>query len=619
MIEKGFLDKNLSMKRVSRSRVRRTAPHAKDSHFFQKKEAGEQSFFNSHGSHDVFFSAAIPRANSVVQPKYESGKPADPLLHRESKEKEEDKKLKRQQLATDNTTSRATTPVYINSLPGSGQALPKQEQAFFAHRMGHDFDEVKIHTGAEAATSAQEVNAKAYTYGNHIVFNQGQYNFSTTEGKELLAHELAHVVQNDQKIKRRVTPRYSEITTNLTTGWTDWEITDTEEYNIMDILIPLNRFDFYDTVMQMQRDGNLAKFLSELPSGARASFSLISLMERIRDHRMTHEEQVQYQRSVAWVTNGTEALEALTILNATYTDRQEILSSISNAEFDRFLTLVPETTDQTILRRIQDFTILHNGFNIAQLGSFQRLFMVARAAAAGQTLEQYLAGQTNSRGYGGATPSRWNHMPATQRAAWQHRFLVIYAQLQTASIPQIRAMITNAIAHGGGIRFNEEACEMNGAFAYSNGTNWLTVGIDFVRAAEANLTYVYANISHEIGHDEYENTQLDAVMNQATTPAERSAAAASGNSLHSAYGYLETEIYGELREHRYWIPGHNPTDDPDVDIEAKLRQIALAVAPTVARPLLLAFRNRISRDANILPAARTLFDTKLRLVFPGFI
>lgn len=62
--------------------------------------------------------------------------------------------------------------------------------------MGHDFSDVKIHTGNEAATSANEIKARAYTTDNHIVFNEAEYNHSTAEGKKLLAHELAHVVQN---------------------------------------------------------------------------------------------------------------------------------------------------------------------------------------------------------------------------------------------------------------------------------------------------------------------------------------------------------------------------------------------------------------------------------------
>jgi hypothetical protein len=62
--------------------------------------------------------------------------------------------------------------------------------------MGYDFSNVKIHTEEAAARSAKAINAKAYTTNNHIVFNEGQYNPASAEGKKLIAHELTHIMQN---------------------------------------------------------------------------------------------------------------------------------------------------------------------------------------------------------------------------------------------------------------------------------------------------------------------------------------------------------------------------------------------------------------------------------------
>jgi Domain of unknown function (DUF4157) len=59
----------------------------------------------------------------------------------------------------------------------------------------HDFSRVRVHTGARAAESARAVNALAYTVGSDIVFAGGRYAPSTTSGQRLLAHELAHVIQ----------------------------------------------------------------------------------------------------------------------------------------------------------------------------------------------------------------------------------------------------------------------------------------------------------------------------------------------------------------------------------------------------------------------------------------
>jgi peptidoglycan hydrolase-like protein with peptidoglycan-binding domain len=72
------------------------------------------------------------------------------------------------------------------------------EQAVRAHlepRFGHDFSGVRVHTDAAAVRSAAAFGALAYTQGRHIVFSHGRYAPSTSDGLRLLAHELAHVVQ----------------------------------------------------------------------------------------------------------------------------------------------------------------------------------------------------------------------------------------------------------------------------------------------------------------------------------------------------------------------------------------------------------------------------------------
>jgi hypothetical protein len=70
-----------------------------------------------------------------------------------------------------------------------------------------DLSGVRIHTGERAAASARAVNALAYTFGHNIVFGAGQFAPTTQSGRHLLAHELAHVVQQSGsagKIRRKV-------------------------------------------------------------------------------------------------------------------------------------------------------------------------------------------------------------------------------------------------------------------------------------------------------------------------------------------------------------------------------------------------------------------------------
>jgi len=62
-------------------------------------------------------------------------------------------------------------------------------------KMGDSLGDVQIHTGAQAAAACESINARAFTVGNHIAFNTGEYDPESAEGQHVLAHELAHVRQ----------------------------------------------------------------------------------------------------------------------------------------------------------------------------------------------------------------------------------------------------------------------------------------------------------------------------------------------------------------------------------------------------------------------------------------
>ena len=75
-------------------------------------------------------------------------------------------------------------------------------------RFGHDFSQVRVHTDAKAAESAQAVNARAYAVGSHVVFDRNDNPLTTEEVRQVLAHELAHVVQQS----------HSQVPTGLVIG-----------------------------------------------------------------------------------------------------------------------------------------------------------------------------------------------------------------------------------------------------------------------------------------------------------------------------------------------------------------------------------------------------------------
>ena len=89
----------------------------------------------------------------------------------------------------------AVPPIVHEVLRSPGQSLDPAACAFMEPRFRHDFGHVRVHTDERAGASALAVNALAYTAGHHLVFGAGQYSPTTASGRRLLAHELAHCVQ----------------------------------------------------------------------------------------------------------------------------------------------------------------------------------------------------------------------------------------------------------------------------------------------------------------------------------------------------------------------------------------------------------------------------------------
>lgn len=137
-------------------------------------KADEQTFLNSYLRN---------RTNDPLSPLDPGRKKDDPMLMRKA--------------TASSVDAGAAPPIVHEVLAGSGHLLDSDTRAFMEDRFGHDFSRVRIHTDVKAAESARDVDAHAYTVGSSIVFDTGQFAPMTRTGRHLLAHELAHVVQQD--------------------------------------------------------------------------------------------------------------------------------------------------------------------------------------------------------------------------------------------------------------------------------------------------------------------------------------------------------------------------------------------------------------------------------------
>ncbi len=133
---------------------------------------------------------------------------SEPWVQREVEPEEEEEFLKTKTHSSQVTEVTSNIESRIQSLKGGGQPLSEPTRTFFEPRFGYDFGGVKIHTGSKATEAAEYINAKAFTKGRDIVFGEGQYSPYTSTGKHLIAHELAHIQQNNNSDTTPLIHRY---------------------------------------------------------------------------------------------------------------------------------------------------------------------------------------------------------------------------------------------------------------------------------------------------------------------------------------------------------------------------------------------------------------------------
>ncbi len=123
-------------------------------------------------------------------------------------------------------TTPAPLPVSASDVPMSvvhtvsspGRPLEAGLRADMEQRFGHDFSQVRVHAGGSAEASSRELGALAYTVGHDLVFAPGRYAPGTQTGRRLLAHELAHVVQQTSassaggvRLQRQCDPAWASL------------------------------------------------------------------------------------------------------------------------------------------------------------------------------------------------------------------------------------------------------------------------------------------------------------------------------------------------------------------------------------------------------------------------
>jgi len=150
---------------------------------------------------------------SIVQTKCNACEQEDKIQKKEDKQEIPDTSLQLK-VADSSDANIASDAVEsgIKSTHGSGNAMPSTVQQQMESSFGADFSQVRIHHDSRAASLNNSLHAHAFAHGSDIYFNAGKYDYQSSSGQHLLAHELTHTIQQGAApVSRRIAPKYSSL------------------------------------------------------------------------------------------------------------------------------------------------------------------------------------------------------------------------------------------------------------------------------------------------------------------------------------------------------------------------------------------------------------------------
>jgi hypothetical protein len=323
---------------------------------------------------------------------------------------------------------------------------------------------------------------------------------------------------------------------------------------------------------------------------------------------------------------------------------RDLVTNMPEEEYRGFLQNTPRETLEKNGQLVMDVEVMRStGMTIDELAEEQKQFIEKQAKKEGKSPGEYVRDLIKTEGYGGGEATEWKEMGPKAKKDWHNRFNAAVKNIKATAPEDIKQVIKDSEAKGGGFRWHPEETEKNGAFAYTSGDWALHCGTRWVEAAEKDSAAVYGNIAHEMGgHNYYSEGNGWDIQWQAIDKLgkkESDTAYSGDNHPYSAYGYMETEIFAELYEFTYATIG-NPTDTPfevdakgtDLtperkrptksgkefrvgDVKYQLTRIKAAFAPKAGEAVVRGLWRRVQIDPRIIDKAKELFVADVKTVF----
>lgn len=503
----------------------------------------------------------------VSQQSFKASHTAVQRKYAECETEDEEKKIQRKE---NNNSSPSFAPPIVHDVLNSpsGKSMDYSTRSFMESRFKYDFSNVKIHDSEKAADSASSISAMAYTSGKNIVFNSNQYRPQTSEGKRLLAHELAHVTSHSNEgLFRTVTPNYSSVIGSSLRDRSG--ITSAGAHNVLSLLNGLSPVDLFDTLVRMERDSYLIRLLHHISAPDLTAFNTVI---------------------------------------------QRILQRIQRTGVVRF-------AQRFGLKSQAELATVQSRFMVAQ--------NTATATATfgpTPTTAQVSAQQTNTVASTSIAPTARVLSPADEATQTVSTTAAVasFITWATANHPALHLTAANLRVDVRGV-FNRG--ENVVAFGQAGKA---VIGNPFAIAVAANPAYVLAVIIHELhGHPQYGPygqpgvelglelyDQAAAIMPGYVQPA---AGTADRRSEIDAYGYQETEIYSLMISLPFYTPVtaadaalSSVNFDPGNAIVARIGLIKTQFEDRVARSLLRGLVLRFRADPRIDHTAVAVFEGGIR-------
>jgi hypothetical protein len=483
--------------------------------------------------------------------------------------------------------------------PLDGPTRTKMESHF-----ARDFSGVAVHTDSAAAEAAAKFESLAFARGNHIYFGASNFAPTTPAGWSLLTHELGHVVEQ------------SDAGTPI----------------VQRKAIPGKTVKVGGSKYTVQAGDTLSK-IADAVYGKASLWPKIKAANPTKMHGPSKDIIITGEVLDIPVIDA-DAMETFKAFEGRPEQLRDVSRSMSDADYKTFLGGLPQKEQEANAGLLQSVEITRSsGKTPDELAADQKAFLEAEAKKKSVTSGAYVNSVIATTGYGGGTASKWLALTPDEQKKWGDRFTKVIADIEKGAPADIKDIITTAKKNGGGFVWDPEATEKNGAFAFTRNDWKLYCGMLFVEAAEKDNKNVYANIAHEMGgHNFYGPKKAGLEIQKGALDklpaAEKTKALAGGNSLNSAYGYMETEIFAELYEYQYDSPS-NPTDHPFAedpkgnknkgtpDVPKQLGKIKAAFAPNVAEAIVRGLARRVEIDPRITAKAKSLFKDAVKSVF-GF-